>query len=502
MPKIVNTPTTDRIIFLASVFLLILFTLPMIILPEESQQVLTGAKIWIEDNFGSAYQILAVSIFVFVLWVAFGKYGKIKLGTNNHQFSTYSWASMLFCAGVATGILYWGTIEWAYYLDAPPLYTTSDSNLAIEYAATYGMFHWGVTGWSFYCLPAVAISYMYYVKKVPVLRLSVACEGMFGKHINGWPGKILDTLFMVGLLGSTGTSMGLGTPMIASGVEHLSGVTNNFSTKFLVIICCAIIFSISVYLGLGKGIKRLSNINTTTAFIFLTFVLLVGPTAFIIKMSVNSMGIMAQNFLRMITWTDPLTNSRFVEDWSIFYWAWWIAVGPFMGIFITKISGGRSIRQVILGTMCFGSMGCTIFFGILGNYALDLELSNQLNVLEMVRDNQAARAISMIITTLPGGNIALIIFCIMSVIFMATSFDSTSYTLASCATEKLNTDQEPAKWQRLFWAFTLLILPLTLMYVGGLESLKIAVLVSALPLIIVYVIMGISLYKNLLKHDQ
>ena len=157
-----------------------------------------------------------------------------------------------------------------------------------------------------------------------------------GKHADGAVGQIIDVLFMVGLLGSTGTSMGLGTPMIAAGVESVFGFSDSFSLKVLVILFCASIFSFSVYLGLNRGIKRLSNFNTTAAFIFLGFVFIAGPTIFILKMSLNSFGLMVQNFVRMMTWTDPLTDSRFVEDWSVFYWSWWVAVGPFIGFFYPK----------------------------------------------------------------------------------------------------------------------------------------------------------------------
>ena len=217
-------------------------------------------------------------------------------------------------------------------------------------------------------------------------------------------------------------------------------------------------------------------------------------------MSLNGFGLMMQEFMRMMTWTDPLTDSRFVEDWTIFYWAWWVAVGPFMGIFIAKISGGRSIREVILGTIFFGSIGCAFFYNVLGNFALNLELSGNFSTTEWINAGRPEMAISGVMMQLPIGGFTLFIFCLMSVIFMATSFDSTSYTLASCASQKLEATQEPAKWQRLFWAFTLIILPITLMHVGGLESLKIATLISALPLIVVYVIMSVSLYKNLASH--
>ena len=492
----------DNVIFWLTLSVLILCTLPLLIWPVASQQVLSHWKLGIENNFGSIYQLMAIGVPIFVGWLAFSRYGHIKLGENTYAFSTFSWASTLFCAGVATGILYWGTIEWAYYMDLPMLGLSPGSKESIEFSATYGMFHWGIIGWSFYSLPAVAIAYAYYVRKTPTLRISLACRPILGKHADGFVGRGMDILFMVGLLGSSGTSLGLGTPMVTAGLASLFDIQDTFSLKVIVILFCTLIFSVSVYSGLGKGIKRLSIWNTIAAFIFLSFVLLVGPTLFIIKMGINSFGLMADNMIRMVTWTDPLANSRFVEDWSIFYWAWWIAVGPFMGIFIAKISGGRSIRQVILGTVLFGSLGCCLFFIVLGNFGLYQDISGQLPILELVQQGEANQAIVAIINSLGFGKLPLLFFCLMSVVFIATSFDSISYTLASCATINLETDLDPARWHRLFWAATLILLPIGLMYVGGLESLKFAVLLSALPLVFILFLMGLSLVKSLKSHES
>jgi len=490
---------TDKIIFYSSLIALLFCVAPMVLWPESSQSALLALKVSLENTFGTTYQILTVSVLVFVLWLSFSKYGSIKLGNDKHRFTTFSWSSMLFCAGVATGILYWGTIEWAYYYESPPFGITPRSNLAIEYASTYGLFHWGIAGWGFYCLPAIAVGYVYYVQGVSILKISNGCRGLLGHRADGFLGQLIDVLFMVGLLGSTGTSMGLGIPMIASGMESIFSVPDSFTLKVFVIFLCASIFSISVYLGLKRGIKNLSNFNTSLAFLFLGFVFLVGPTIFILKMGLNSFGLLVQNFFRMLTWTDPLTNSRFVEDWSIFYWSWWIAVGPFNGIFIAKISEGRTIKQIILGALFFGSFGSAIFYNILGNYALYLELSGSFFTTSLIQIGKGPQAIAGIISSLPGQQITLFIFTIMSIVFVATTFDSSSYALASCSTVKLKPQQEPERWQRLFWAFTLVLLPLTLIYIGGLDSLKLAVLVSALPLTIIYVIMAFSLVLLLKK---
>ena len=273
----------DKIIFYGTLAVLLVMVAPMLLYSQESYEFLLNLKLSIENIFGSIYQYLTVIVMVFILWLAISKHGDVKLGEGPHHFSTFSWASMLFCAGVATGILYWGMIEWAYYIDMPPFGIEPRSTLAIEYAATYGMFHWGIAGWAFYCIPAVAMSYVYHVKKVPYLRISKACKPVLGEYADGIPGQVIDILFMVGLLFSSGTSMGLGTPMISASIQSLFGVSESFSLHVIVILFCAAIFSVSVYLGLNKGIRRLSNFNTVCAFIFLAFVFIVGPTVFILK---------------------------------------------------------------------------------------------------------------------------------------------------------------------------------------------------------------------------
>ena len=229
-------------------------------------------------------------------------------------------------------------------------------------------------------------------------------------------------------------------------------------------------------------------------------------------MGTNSLGIMFQNFIRMNTWTDPLTDSGFVEDWTVFYWAWWIAVGPFMGIFLAEISRGRTIRQIVLGSLFFGSFGCAIYYIVLGNYALHLELNDIISVTGTLEEQGAPAAIISVIASLPLGRIVLGMFCIVSVIFMATTYNSSSYALASCASSKIKAGQSPAKWHRLFWAFALALLPLTLMFIGdlrkggfessALESLKTASLVVSLPLLVVFVIMGFSLGRALIQSDK
>lgn len=494
-----NGREVDWPMFAITLVILLIACVPLAMAPERGAEIINGVYSFVTQNFGVFLLWSSIGFLVFVLFLAFGRYGRVKLGEANEppEFSEGSWASMVFCAGVASGLFYWATIEWAYYFDAPPFGLTPGSTEAIEWGATYGMFHWGISGWAIYSLPAVALGYSYFVRRRPVLRLSAACRPLIGDRADGKTGKLIDLLYMVGLLGGAGTSLGLGTPMIASGISRLSGVEVSFKLKLFIMFVCTLMFATSVYFGLKRGIKRLSNINTVGAFVILLFILVAGPTLFIFKMGTNSVGLMLSNLVRMHTWTDPTGNSGFVEKWTIFYWAWWIAYAPFMGLFVARISRGRTIRQVILGMLGYGSLGCWLYYIVLGNYALNLQLTDLLPVTEILKREGAPQAITAVIASLPAGRIVLAAFCVVSTIFLATTLDSASYTLASNASRRLEIGRDPARWHRLFWAFAVGLLPAALMLVGGLKALQTASLVVSLPLLVVEVMMAVSLFKCL-----
>ena len=495
----------DWTIFFSTIASLLVVSIPIVSAPEAAGRTINLAYDVITDNLGILYIWYAVALLVFLTYLAVSRYGSIKLGETDSQpeFSTFSWTGMLFCTGVGAGLLYWSVIEWGFYIDSPPFNLTPRSNEAIEWAATYGLFHWGITGWAIYCLPALAIAYPFYVKKIPYLRLSTACSHFLPKGINSKRGRIIDFLFMINRIGGTGTSLGLATPMIAAGIAELSGLSHDFVLEMSLVLFCVVIFATSAWLGLKKGIKRLSDFNMIAALALLAFVLTAGPTLFILKTGTNSVGLVLQNFLKMNTWTDPIANSGFIESWTIFYWAWWVAYAPFVGIFVARISYGRTIRQVILGMLVFGSMGAGLFFIILGNYALHLEISELLNVTEIMREHSESFAITQVFLSMPLGNICLAAFCIISIVFLVTTYDSASYTLASVATQELRAAEDPARWQRLFWAVVLAVLPLSLMYVdGGQRVILATTIVVSLPLLAVGILMCVSLMRSLREDNH
>ena len=485
--------------FCAAVAIIALVSTPLLLFPESGGKVLAELYGFISSKFGFLYLIAGMAALVLLLWLALGRYGKIRLAAGDEppEFGDLSWAAMLFCAGVGAGLMYWAPIEWAYYIEAPPYGLEAGSTAAAEWASTYGIFHWGPTAWAFYCLPTIAIAYPYYVKKVPYLRLSTGCNYFFKQEEETRAERLIDWLFMIGLLGGAGTSLGFSTPMIAACIARITGWEADIGLEFGVVLVSVALFATSVWFGLKKGIKRLSDINMWLALMLLGFVLLVGPTIFLLKTSVNSLGLMMQNFIKMSSWTDAFTDSGFVENWTIFYWAWWIAYGPFVGMFVTRISRGRSIRQVILGMLGYGSLGAAVFYMILGNYGLHLETTGTLAVTSVLANDGGPAAIVAILGQLPFAAAVIAVFAVIALIFSATTYDSASYILASCATRRLMAGEDPDRWHRVFWAMALAVLPLTLMFVGGLKTVQTATLIVSLPLIFVGVLMAVSLVRQL-----
>ena len=494
----------DWTLFFTAVGIILLACIPMMLFKDAAIEITGEMYGWLTRELGLLYQWIAIGCLVVLLVIAFGKYGGLRLGGKDtvRDYSTLAWMGMLFCSGIGAGLLYWSPIEWAFYLDTPPLGAEKGSHQAVELAATYGIFHWGFSAWAIYALPAVAIAVPYYQRKIPYLRLSTSLCGIAGDDIATRPaGRLVDFLFIVAMVAGTGTSLGLGTPAIAACISTLFGFDQSMSLDFAVALIAMGLFALSVYLGLDGGIKRLSMINLGLGGIFLLFVLVVGPTVYILETGTNSIGLLIQEFVRMNTWTDPSADSGFVESWTIFYWAWWLAYAPFMGIFVARISRGRTLREVIVGMLALGTAGCAVFFAIIGNTAMWFELNDIVALKNLILGGQEPVAIASFVDALPFQPLPMIVFLVLAFIFIATTYDSASYVIASMATHRLRAGEHPDRWHRVFWAFMLIVLPITLMYMKDLTAIKNASIISSLPLLVVFVLMTVALFREL-RQDQ
>ena len=488
--------------FIGAFVLLLAVSLPLILYPEAGGVAVAAAKDFVVTHLGVFYLALGVAAMLFMGFVALTDVGQIKLGApdEDFEFSTLSWGAMLFCGGIGASILYWSAIEWMYYIQQPPFGIEPMSEAAADWAATYGIFHWGITTWCIYFIPSLPMAYFLHVRNRPIIKVSQALMPVIGARAAGnWIGRGLDILFIFGLLAGTGTTLGLAAPLINQGLNDMFGVPLGLGPKLLVLGVCTVIFAWSAYSGLKKGIKVLSDMNFYLAVFLLAFVLVAGPTLFMLSTGLEAVGRAVSNLISMATYTQALgdmpgaNGNDFPQDWTIFYWAWWLVFSPTMGFFVARISRGRTIRQMIVGGVGFGSAGCAAFFITLGNLGLYHQLMGDMDFVALINDAGPTAAMFAVLHTLPLEWLAVGVFTLLALLFTATSFDSTSYILAAAVETEI--DGEPMRANRLFWALALSILPAALMVVGGLDTLQTASVVGGVPMLPIAFLLMVSFWR-------
>lgn len=495
----------EKGIFLPAIITVLAVVVLMIVFEAPAKTAISAIFNFCTDQLGSIYMWFGMFALGMCTWLGFGPYGHVRLGGPDAkpEFGRFSWIAMFFCSGIGTSLIYWATIEWTYYYQSPPFAGTEAlSQGAAEWAAMYPIFHWGPIGWVLYLLCAFPIGYAYYNRKMPALRLSTACGGVIGeKAAKGWVGKVIDILMIFGLVGGTGTSLASGTPMLAEALSQMLGIAHTTGVDMVVVIIWTAIFTTSVILGLKKGIKILSDINVVAVLLLCSIIFVMGPTFFMINMFTDSIGMMVDNFARMAMYTDPIGRKMFPQWWTIFYWAWWIAYGPYMGIFIARISKGRTFRDLAVTVTLAGSGGCALFFMIFGNTAMHMELNSIYPVLETIKSQSPSAAILGVIHQLGLWWIILPLFIFVGFIYSGTTVDSSAYAIAAVASKDMKEGSEPSLTNRAFWAIALGLIALVLMKLGGLAPLKTASIVVSVPLLVLMAISIVSLMRWL-KEDQ
>ena len=490
--------------FIPSVTVLVLIIVPLFSARDWADQMVTKIFNFCTGKLGFLYLIACLISMAFLIWMSCSKYGSVKLGDPEEkpEFSNLSWIAMLFTAGVGTSIVILGFLEPIYYVSGPPFDLEPFSKEAYEYAHMYGQFHWGVSAWAFYNPAIIAIAYMMFVRKEPGMRLSLGCKGVLKEKTSSWAGALIDVLVIFGIVGSISTSLGIGSPVLSVIIREVFNipVQYDFVVRIVVLIIWVMIFGTSCYLGLNKGIQRLSNINIVLAFVFMLIVLFEGPTGQIFKMEVNSLGLYASDFIKMSTYMDPFGSGKFTQEWTVFYWGWWLAFMPMMGMFVGRISRGRTIRNVMWGQLVWGTLGCCVSFMIFGGYSLYLQFTGKVDLATILEESGQTGAIIAILQTLPMSKIMMVFLCIVCFVYLATTIDSCAYVLAGSTTKHLTGEEEPARWNRIFWAVLFCLLAIGLMLIGGLEAIKTISILTGLPLMGVLILLIISI-KKMLEED-
>lgn len=498
-PRTDTRIVTDSTMQVTSIALIAGIAALLTAFPDKAKTMLDATFSWMTGTFDFAFLIIGFGSLVFLLWLAASRHGSVRLGgeASGPEFTWSAWGAMVFLAGIASGLMLWGGTEWAYHHAAPPFGIAPNTPQMFTVGQAYGIFHWGPTAWALYCVPAVAMSYIYYVRKKHVYKVSESCRGALGGLVDGPLGSIINYMFIFGILGAAATSLGLGTPMIGGAAAAVLGVTPSVWLDVSIIISCTALFTLSSGLGLDRGIKRLSYFGTLLTLSIVLYVLIMGPTGFITRLGMDSLGYVFTHYVEMSLWTDSVSASGFPQAWTVFYWAWWVAYAPFMGLFVTRISMGRTIREVIVGMLTFGTAGCALFYIVLGGYSISLQMGGTLNMAELVNTQGVAPAIIEMFKTLPMSTVVLVGVAISGIVLLATTFDSAAYVMACASTKELDEGVGPSRGNRLFWCAAISVLPLTLLFLGGLKTMQTAAVLVGLPIMLILVCMMVTLVRFL-----
>lgn len=489
-----------------SFVLLSVLVVASIFAPLATTQMLTSVRAWICSALGFYFMLIVILCIAIVLWLVLSKYGLIKLGQDKPQYSTYGWASMIFCSSMGTSILYWSAIEWVYYIQAPPFGYKALSVEALEIAIPYSFFHWGFAAWSVYALGAVTLAYRYHVRKKQGLNLQAACSGVFPESTKGALRKVINVVFIVGILGGLTITYGAGVPMLANNLSNAVGTSDNFTAYALLIGFITLILGIVAYVGIDKGIQKIARMAGWFS-LALCAVFLLGSPLFSLSNTLQSIGIMTDKFVVMLTHLDPIREGGFPQNWTIFYWAWWIGLAPWMWIFIAKISKGRSIRSVAGGVVISGSLGAFIFFSTISNYGLQAYINRTIDAVGIMADRGINQVISELSLSFPMGRVLLSLWFITGFLLLIATMSSAMYTLAESSSLGLKVGEDSNKNLRVFWAIMLAVAPLCMLYAGRstpggtpLAGLQAMLIITAVP-VSVTVILAMLSTRKWLKED-
>lgn len=468
------------------------------LLPEQSNIVLSKIRYFFGDTFGSYYLVIGLGVFLISIYIAFSKYGAIVLGKADEKpkYSFFAWGSMMFTCGLAADILFYSMCEWVLYATDPHI---AEMGTIQEWAPVYPIFHWSFIPWSFYLVLAVAFGFMLHVRNRNRQKYSEACRPVLGKHTDGLAGRIIDLLAVFALLAGTATTFSVATPLMASIVNELFHVqlSRTVVTIIILLITC-FVYTYSLLHGF-KGISILAKLCIYMFFGLLIFVLLFdGQTTYIIDTGIASFGKMTQNFFELSTFTDPQRTSSFPQNWTIYYWAYWMVWCVAAPFFIGSISRGRTIKQTILGGYVFGVGSTIVSFIVLGNHSLGLQIKGTTDfITEYLNNGDLYSLIIRMVKTMPCSTLILVALLITMVAFYATSFDSIAYTASCYSYQKLENNQEPHKAIQLMWCILLIVLPIALIFSeSSMNNIQSVSIIAAFPIGIVMILIIASFFKD------
>ncbi|MFC3137199.1 BCCT family transporter [Shewanella submarina] len=492
---------------LISISLIFVFaTIAMLMaFPESSQEVAKNMFQGLTNNIGSLVQLFAFVIVCSIVYVAMSKYGDIKLGDGAPEYTNSSWLFMFICAGLGSATMYWAFMEWAYYYNGLGLNIDAQTNEALRTSLSYVMFHWGITPWAIYALASVAMAYHFHVNRAKGLNLSSLMVSVLNMKEDSTASKVLgralDLVFLFATFGGLILTTTVTVNTVSTGFSELFDFQNSFLFEVVLLALITLTFTLSSYIGISEGLQKIAHAACGMCFVFAMVVLLLGDTTFIIDYVVNSLGLTLSNFVEMSLFTDVTNNGTFNKDWTVFYWLYWLTYCPGVAIFVTRISKGRSIRQVVFGLIAGGCAGCWFFFGALTGYSVDMFNSGIINAPDLLNTATGDLAVAQLLANLPFGTLLSVFYFLLMMVFLASHLDAIAYTVAAVSTKNMKQGEDPARPLRIFWCVMLSLLPLAMLYIdASLDTLKTAVTLTAAPFILVLVLCLFGLKKFLANH--
>ncbi|PSL32958.1 glycine betaine transporter [Planomicrobium soli] len=462
--------------------------------PDNFAEVTGNIETFLTTSFGWYYLLIVSLMVLFCLFFLVSPMGNIRLGkdTDKPEFSFGTWIAMLFSAGMGIGLVFWGAAEPLSHYAIDPATAEPGTAEAFRESMRFTFFHWGIHAWAIYAVVALSLAYFQFRKGEPGL-ISATLKPLFGEKMNGPLGTLVDVIAVFATAVGVATTLGFGTIQINEGLAFLFDAVpgDNFVVQIIIIAIVTVLFLISAWSGLSKGIKYLSNTNMVLAISLLVLVLILGPTLLILNMFTDSIGSYFQNLMRMSFRAAPVDdeNRAWIDAWTIFYWAWWISWSPFVGIFIARVSKGRTIRQFLFGVLVVPTLLSFFWFAAFGSTAIDVQNSGT-----DLTGLLTSETLFAVFNQLPLGTILSIIAVLLVTTFFVTSADSATFVLGMQST---NGSLHPSNAIKVTWGLAQSSIAVILLSAGGLGALQTALIISAFPFSIIMLLMMGSFYKSL-----
>ena len=490
---------TTNIVFYTSLALTLAIALWAIAFNESFTKISDGIYNFLTVNFGWLYLIAMFFFVIFVIAMAISKYGKIRLGDDDSrpEYKTVSWFAMLFGAGMGVGLVFWGISEPVSHFINPPGGIESASSGSADFAMNASFMHWGIHPWANYAIIGLALAYFQFRKKKPGLVSSIFEPLLGEKGVKGFWGKLIDILAVFATVAGVVTSLGLGVLQINSGLNYMFSIPTTLLIQIIIIAVISIIYIWSAVSGIEKGIKFISDANLYIALGLMLLVFLVGPKLEIINTFTNGLGQYLGNIIPESLGINSFGDNSWIQNWRVFYWAWWIAWAPFVGVFIARISKGRTIREFVAGVVIAPSLGSLVWFAIFGTFGISKGMKGALSI-KALKEVAALpeKGLFVVMNEYPIGTILSVIALILLCTFFITSANSGTFVLSMLSS---NGDLNPPNSKKVIWGVMQSVLAVGLLIAGGLKPLQIISIAAAFPFIFIMIFASVALIKELKK---